>query len=139
LEKSALKKRNKTLLTQLTTASDAVRASRSVAREAQTSARASTKEAGLEADKLSCLLERAEADLAEARQQIGNKEMEVKKQSSEYKTKLDEAIRKSVDEAKEKAEVRIILFLILLIKISFISNSSLSSLFPAKGCETKAC
>jgi hypothetical protein len=65
--------------------------------------------------------------------------MEVKKQSSEYKTKLDEAIWKSVDEAKEKAEVRIILFLILLIKISFISNSSLSSLFPAKECETKAC
>jgi hypothetical protein len=140
-ENTALKKRNTTLVAQVASASDAVRASRNVAQEAQTSAQASTKEAGSEADKLSCLLERAEADLADVRRQLETKEMEMKQQSSQHKTKLDEAIRKSVDEAKEKAEVRIILLFISLtnINISFIANSFHSSLFPAKGCKTKAC
>ena len=122
-ENTALKKRNTTLVAQVASASDAVRASQNVAREAQTSAQASTKEAGSEADKLSCLLERAEADLADVRRQLETKEMEMKQQSSQHKTKLDEAIRKSVDEAKEKAEVRIILLFISLTNMSFIANS----------------
>ena len=63
----------------------------------------------------------------------------MKQQSSQHKTKLDEAIMKSVDEAKEKAEVRIILLFISLTNISFISNSFHSTLFHAKGCTTKAC
>jgi hypothetical protein len=138
-ENTALKKRNTTLVAQVASASDAVRASRTAARDAQTSARASTKEVGSEADKLSRLLERAEADLADARRQLETKEMEMKQQSSQHKTKLDEAIMKSVDEAKEKAEVRIILLFISLTNISFISNSFHSTLFHAKGCTTKAC
>jgi hypothetical protein len=128
-ENSALKKRNKTLASQLTTASDAVRASRSAAREAGSTARATTKEAGSEADKLSRLLERAEADLADARQQLETKEMEMKQQSSQHKTKLDEAIMKSVDEAKEKAEVCIILLFISLTNISFIAITPFTLLY----------
>jgi hypothetical protein len=69
------------------------------------------------------LLERAEADLASARRELEAKEKEIKQQSSSHKTKLDEAIRKSVDEAKEKAEVRIIFLFVSLTNISFIANS----------------
>jgi phage-related tail protein len=111
-ENTTLKKRNTTLVAQVASASDAVRASRTAARDAQTSARASMKEAGSEAVTLSCLLERTEAELADARRQIGNKEMEMKKQSSEYKTKLDEAIRIRVL-TRQRRRQRYVLFYLL--------------------------
>jgi hypothetical protein len=99
-EIDALKKRNTTLASQLTTASDAVRRSRSTAREAHTSARESVKEASSEANILSQMLKKAEAEL-----QIATKEVEMQQQAADHKVAIEVAIRQSVDDVKEKAKV----------------------------------
>jgi chromosome segregation ATPase len=104
-EIDALKKRNTTLASQLTTASDAVRRSRSTAREAHTSARESVKEASSEANILSQMLKKAEAELAQARLQIATKEAEMQQQAADHKVAIEVAIRQSVDDGKEKAKV----------------------------------
>jgi hypothetical protein len=100
-ENSALKKRNKTLTSQLATASDAVRASRSAAREAGSTARATTKEAESEVDKLSRLLENAEAELVLMKKELETKDAALKEQSDSYKMTI---------EAKEKAKIRVLSF-----------------------------
>lgn len=104
-EIESLKKRNNQLVTQLSSASDAVRASRSIARESKAIARASTAQAGSEVDKLSRLLEKAQADLALARNQLEAKDAQMKQQASDNREALDAAIREKVGEANAKAEV----------------------------------
>jgi chromosome segregation ATPase len=104
-EIDALKKRNTTLALQLMTASDAVRRSRSTAREAHTSARESVKDVSSEANILSQMLEKAKAELSQARLQIATKEAEMQQQAADHKVAIEVATRQSVDEVKEKAKV----------------------------------
>ena len=102
---SSLSKRNKVLTTQFSNASDAVRASRVSARETKTNVTAFTKEAVSEVDKLSRMLEKSQADLAVARDQLGFKDAEIKELAIKHREALDTAIHQKVDEAKAKAEV----------------------------------
>jgi hypothetical protein len=75
------------------------------ARETKTNATAFTKEAVSEVDKLSRMLEKSQADLAVARDQLGFKDAEIKELAIKHREALDTAIRQKVDEAKAKAEV----------------------------------
>jgi hypothetical protein len=93
-ENSALKKRNKILASQLTTASNTFRASRSAAREAGSTAGATTKEAESEMNKLSRLMENAEAEVALMKRELETKDAALKDQSDNHKLTI---------EAKEKA------------------------------------